>query len=165
MKRLFVLPLAAFCTVAVARAEPIVAFDSRSNLDYAKVSCLFFKKAVPPSQAKSAAVLDCQMASDTRLLGRRLEYEIESKFAVDTRCKGVTVLRMNHPDLDGIYDDVTSLSKSHWNLMLYYHPGSSIHSWALVRSDNAFKVNGEGTPAQIADEACIVVTGQSANIP
>ena len=57
--------------------------------------------------------------------------------------------------------------------MLYYQPGSKVHAWALFETDNLGHimnprlkvVKGEGTPAQIADEVCIVVTGQGANIP
>src|SRR5262249_18431631 len=108
--------------------------------------------------------VDCQTAMfDARELVRRLQLQIESKFAVTTRCKGVTVL---HPGFDGDFN--LKAVNFYWKLVLYYSPGEKVQAWALLRSDDPFKggpVAGEGTPAQIADEVCIVVTGQGANIP
>ena len=77
MKHLFVLPLAAFCTVAVARTEPIVAFDSGWNQDYAKNACLPFKEDV--ALKAEPGWVDCQTAMfDARELVRRLQLQIEN---------------------------------------------------------------------------------------
>ena len=146
---------------------------SQHNLDWAEAACSVLLKDAAQKVAHSdaeteQAVIECKQAGNTKALGRALEYQVESKFAVDTRCKGVTVLRTNHPEYDGKYNyDVLNIQKPHWNLLLDYHPGSKVHSWSLYRGDDPFKlvVQGEGTPAQIADEACIVVIGQGANIP
>jgi hypothetical protein len=152
----------AFFTIAVARAEPIIVFDSGWNQNYAKNACLPFKKDVEdvaPSEAEVAAVFDCRTL-DARALVARLEFEIE--IIVKTRCKGVKVLR---PELDGVNFKIPDIQEPHWKLMLYYSPGSNVQSWALLRSDNSSKaVGGEGTPAQIAEEVCIAVFGQP-NIP
>ena len=164
---------AAFFTVAVATAEPIIVLLSQHNLDYAESACSSLMKDAAQNVVAGTepGVIECKLETNTRALGRRLELEVEYKFAVNTRCKGVTVLRTNDREFDGKYNDnairiFNDTSKPHWNLLLDYYPGSKVHSWALQRGDNPFKgVQGEGTPAQIADEACIVVTGQGANIP
>jgi hypothetical protein len=159
--------ISALFTVAAARAEPIVILASPHNLNYAQSICDVVQKNTPTD---TAAITDCALVPNTRGLGRRLEYEVESRFAVNTRCKGVTVLRMNDFEYDGKFNDdaqkIINGSKPHWKLLLDYQPGSKVHGWSLHRGDDPMKaVGGEGTPAQIADEVCIVVTGQGANIP
>jgi hypothetical protein len=169
--------VAALFTVAIARAEPIIVFDSGWNRDLAVSACLPFRKGVAQPGDDPATVFDCQTATNTRGLGTQLEYEVQNKFAVTARCKGVTVLL---PELDGNFNfkgtPFSDIRKPHWQLVLYYYPGSKAYAWALFEADSLghvadrdfrpYKmVKGEGTPAQIADEACIVVTGQGASIP
>jgi hypothetical protein len=154
--------VAAFFTVAVARAEPIIVFDSRYNRDYAISACSPLRKAF----ATPTAVSDCQNAVNTREVGRQFEYKVRSRFAVNTRCKSVSVVLL---ELDASKGAVNT-QKPYWSLVLYYRPGSKVHAWELFRADKlgyitTQKVKGEGTPAQIANEACIAVTGQGANIP
>jgi hypothetical protein len=161
---------------AFAKAEPIIVFDSGYNRDWAVNACWPFRKEVAPPEADPAAVYDCQWAANTRGLGRELENDVRSKFAVTTRCKGVTVIL---PEFDNnfSYKQVVDIQKPHWLLILYYQPGSKVYGWALFQVDSRgnlsspaniltpYKVvKGEGTPAQIADEVCIVVTGQGATV-
>jgi hypothetical protein len=98
-----------------------------------------FKEDLALKAAEPQGLVDCQTAMfDARELVRRFQFEIENKFAVTTRCKGVTVLR---PGSD-------SAEKSYWKLVLYYFPGSKVQSWALLRSDPFKAVAGEGTPVK-----------------
>jgi hypothetical protein len=154
--------VAAFFTVAVARAEPIIVFDSRYNRDYAVSACSTLRKVF----ASPTAVSDCESAVNVRELGRRLEYEVRSRFAENTRCKGIRVVL---PELDASKGAIDT-QKPYWSLVLYYSPGSKVHTWELFRADklgyiSTRKVKGEGTAAQIADEACNAVARPGANVP
>ena len=62
MKRLFVLPLAAFCTVAGARAEPIIILISFHNMNSAQAACSYYIRAAQRGSVDAetqAAVTDC----------------------------------------------------------------------------------------------------------
>ena len=62
--------------------------------------------------------------------------------------------------------------KDHWELLLDYIPGSKVHEWSIYprlhgiadEYSIARMVSGEGSAAQIADQVCIVVTGQGATV-
>jgi hypothetical protein len=97
-------------------------------------------------------------------LGRRLELDVESKFASNPRCEGVSIVRgwyEGYDEGDG-REFLAAQTREHWELLLDFEPSSDEHHWSLfhfegfeILKDN---VDGEGTPAQIADAVCIVVT-------
>jgi hypothetical protein len=75
--------------LAVAKAEPIIVFDSGYNRDWAVSRCWGFRKEVAPPEADPAAVFDCQTTTNTRGLGRKLESEVQNKFSVTARCNNI----------------------------------------------------------------------------
>jgi hypothetical protein len=53
--------------------------------------------------------------------------------------------------------------------MVDYVPGSKVYNWALFPTASSGRPNGrmissEGTVSQIAEQVCIVVTGQGASV-
>ena len=92
--------------------------------------------------------------------------------AVNTRCKGVVAVIGGHEKYDGKFNPVATAiqeHKDHWDLLLDYIPGSKVHEWSLEPTSAGNNqrllegqiVSGEGSAAQIADQVCIVVTGQA----
>jgi hypothetical protein len=146
MKRLLALAcllfVTALLTVAVAKAEPIVVLNTLYNRNSAEAVC-----------NATDAVAGCKAL--VQVTANRLDDEVAGKFAVNTRCKGIRILRND----DG-------KTKGDWDLRIHYYAYSKVHEWFLFYEPQPAKmIKGEGTPAQIADEVCIVVTGQGANIP
>lgn len=179
--------LAVALMIGTAQAAPIVIVISLHNLDYAKNSCNHFRQWVdfflPEDQEVArAGIAECKLAGDERKLGRQLEETVINQLAINTRCQGVSVFRENHPDFDAKSNSselAPQKAKAHWDLFLDYNPGSQTHGWTLfpygaegwslfphtgVRTMSGKMVEGEGTPGQIADQICIVVTNTGANI-
>jgi hypothetical protein len=120
---------------------------------------------------------ECRMARDARTLGRKLESEVLNLLAVSPRCRGVTVFIEGDENYDGRIDATIADVKKwndHWDLHLDYVPGSKVHGWWLFPSCAGNKgggfnlrgpvISGEGATAMIADQVCVVVTGQGATV-
>ena len=110
----------------------------------------------------SEGIAECKLfettGGDGHGLGRRLEYDVMNQMAINRQCQGVHVFRENHPDYDPVQD-----------LHLDYNPGRKVHGWAMIPWKGSQIVvrsiiEGEGTPAQIAQQICTVAKGQGANI-
>lgn len=166
---------AALLPAAIAWAEPIVIINSYHDLDYAKEACDYQtrigQKLMPDNPDVINGIAECKLAGDGRILGRRLENAVIAQLAINTRCAGVSVFRENHPSYDGRnnYLDLTTQRKQfHWVLFLDYTPGQKTHEWTLFPNDADKPLNGmlegQGTPAEIADQICTVVTKRGANI-
>ena len=123
----------------------------------------------------AAGASECRSVRDTRELGRRLENQVMNALAVNTRCKGVVAVIAWHEKYDGKLNPVATdieEHKDHWELLLDYIPGSKVHEWSIYptaawnsrRVLDREDVSGEGSAAQIADQVCIVVTGQGATV-
>lgn len=123
----------------------------------------------------AAGASECRSVRDTRELGRRLENQVMDALAVNTRCKGVVAVIGGHEKYDGKFNPVATAiqeHKDHWDLLLDYIPGSKVHEWSLEpqhawnnqRLLEGQMVSGDGSAAQIADQVCIVVTGQGAAV-
>jgi hypothetical protein len=107
-----------------------------------------------------------------------LENELLDALAVNTRCRGVTVIRDPHPDYDhdnwlSVYQANAKIKNQnpYWDSYLDYTPGLKVYGWTLFPekvpgrgSRLGAMVQGEGATPQVADQICIVVTGGGASI-
>jgi hypothetical protein len=130
MRPMLLASAAAFLAMA-ANAEPLVVFQSLHNLNYAEAVC----GAVRDLTANSEAKIECALVTDPRALGRRLEFEVQSGFAANTRCAGVTVIRGWNEKFDGGdgHEYLAAQAQEHWDLLLNFEPGSKEHGWSLFR--------------------------------
>jgi hypothetical protein len=153
---------------AAAAAEPIIIIiNSHYNLLHAEVAC--------SDVANAEGIAECKFFSG-RNLGRKLENEVRSQMATNTRCQGVDEFRLNDYKYDGeinLNELADQMKQAHWTLFLGYNPGQTIHIWTLFpwtggvtggEIVHSGMVSGEGTVSQIADKICIAVKKQGANI-
>jgi hypothetical protein len=188
------LPLLNLIAITTAQAEAIVFITSLHNLDYAKEACRYVMAQAPDAQKTIRdfekyqlgrpddwvydvvnGANECKSVSDSRELGRRLENELADALAVNTRCRGVTVMRDPHSDYDRGWFEVYEKNEKiknqsdYWSLHLDYNPGHKTYAWALfpdkAGGDPAGPfVGGEGDTSKVADQICAVVTRQGATI-
>jgi hypothetical protein len=181
--------------IAITTAQSETVFiTSLHNLDYARSACELVMTRAPEAQETIRefekyrsgrpdgwvynvinGTNECKSVRDPRELGRRLENELADALAVNTRCRGVTVMRDPHPDYDPSWLEVHQKNQKiknqsdYWNLHLDYNPGHKTYAWALfpdkAGGDPAEPfVSGEGDTSKVADQICTVVTRQGATI-
>jgi hypothetical protein len=161
--------LVTMLTAEAALAEPIIIITSPHNLNYAKSVCSIVENP--------EGIAECKFFGDGRNLGRKLENEVRSQMATNTRCQGVDVFRLNDDQYDGknnLIELSDQMKQGHWGLHLDYSPGQTKHYWTLFpytggdlfggKLVDSGVVSGEGTVSQIADQICTVVTKRGANI-
>ena len=169
-RALWIAALIAMLTPGAAVAEPIIIIImSQHNLNYASGVCSY-------PLLNAAGIAECKFVGDGRHLGRKLENEVRDRMATNLRCQGVDVFRRNdyhYDDKDNFNELTDQMKQVHWTLFLEYNPGQTTHNWTLfpwtggvsggefVRSG---MVSGEGSVSQIADQICIAVKKQGANI-
>jgi hypothetical protein len=165
-KLCFATPVA-MLTAGAALAEPIIIISGH-NLPYAEIAC--------SNTDNAAGIADCKFFGG-RNLGRRLENEVRSRMATNTRCQSVDVFRLNDFKYDGennITELADQMKQVHWDLFLEYNPGKTKHDWTLFplaggdvmggKLISSGTVSGEGTASQIADQICTIVTKRGAKI-
>jgi len=105
---------------------------------------------------------------DRRELGRRLENNIMDQLIVNTRCAGVSAYIEGYDKFDGKLNAAAMQAEERgafWSLMVDYAPGSEVYGWSLFPENangdtpNGRMISGAGTVSQIAEQVCIVVTG------
>ena len=105
---------------------------------------------------------------DRRELGRRLENNIMDQLIVNARCAGVTAYIEGYDKFDGKLNAAAMQAEKRgafWNLMVDYAPGSEVYGWSLFPENanggipNGRMISGAGTVSQIAEQVCVVVTG------
>ena len=158
------------------------------NVDFAEASCSHLLKVVDvknitrvlnnpsefdPENVKSNKQLfdgisECQSVKDRRELGRRLENNIMDQLIVNARCAGVSAYIEGYDKFDGKFNAAAMQAEesgAFWSLMVDYKPGSEVHGWSLFPegasggTPNGRMISGAGTVSQIAEQVCIVVTG------
>ena len=160
--------LIAMLTPGAAAAEPIIIIIiSQHNLQHAEIGCSYV--------ANAEGIAECKFFTG-RDLGRKLENEVRSRMATNPRCHGVDVFRQNDYKYDGeinFNELADQMKQVHWDLFLEYNPGQTTHNWTLFPKTGGVSggeivlsgmASGEGTVSQIADQICIVVKKQGANI-
>src|SRR5271167_3087721 len=115
MRRMLLASAAVFLAVA-AKAEPLAVFQSLHNLNYAEGAC----KAVHDLEANNEAKIECALVTDPRALGRRLEFEVQSGFAINPRSAGVIVVRGWYEKFDegDGHEVLAAQIRDHWDLLL-----------------------------------------------
>jgi hypothetical protein len=179
-------------TVTKAASKPIVILGSLHNLDYAEAACDHLLRFSDPKaiafvlnnasdydtedikryKEQFEGIRECKSVPDKRELGRRLENSIADQLAITRLCAGVSAYIDGHDKFDGKFNDAAQQAKErndYWLLMVDYAPGSKVYGWSLFPekaggADNGAMISGEGTTAQIAEQVCIVVTGQGAHV-
>jgi hypothetical protein len=176
---------------ADASAKPIVFMVSYYDLDVAKTECDMVMLQAPEAAETVRDLADgpfggpadwvydavnganeCNSVQDTRELGRRLENELLDALAENPRCGGVMVIRDAHPKYDGGWSEAnydTRQKKPHWDLMLDYVPGKKTYGWMLFPKNPGGEfagamADGEGSTPVVAEQICIVVSGQGAGV-
>ena len=175
-------------TAASAERKPIVILASIYNVDFAEATCSHLLTVVDvknitrvlnnpsefdPENVKTNKQLfdgisECQSVKDRRELGRRLENNIMDQLIVNTRCAGVFVYIEGYDKFDGKLNAAAMQAEKRgafWNLMVDYAPGSEVYGWSLFPENanggipNGRMISGAGTVSQIAEQVCVVVTG------
>jgi hypothetical protein len=90
ISKIWIAALIAMLMPGAALAEQIIIIKSYHNLDYASVAC--------SNTNNPEGIAECKLFTDGRNLGRRLENEVRSQMAANTRCQGVDVFRLNDRD-------------------------------------------------------------------
>ena len=143
----------------------MVLFQSMHNLSYAEGVCSFVTSAPGETFASSEAKSQCASQTDAQFFGRRLEQDVQSKFAANPNCSGVTIIKGWYSKYDGGdgHEYLAAQAQDHWDLLLDFEPGSEKHWWSLFPA-HGYKepevnrgILGEGTPGEIADAVCISV--------
>jgi hypothetical protein len=185
---------AVLLTVTAATAEPkaVLILSSLHDLDYAEAACSHLRSVADikdlarvlnnasdydPEDVKINKQLfdgisECKSVNDPRELGRRLENNIMDQLAVNRQCAGVSAYIEGYDQFDGEFNAVAMQAEErndYWGLMVDYAPESKVYSWALFPTarggrPNGRMVSGEGTVSQIAEQVCIIVTGQGASV-
>ena len=181
-------------TANSAERNPIVILASIHNVDFAEASCSYLLnvadvKYIPwvlnnkpsdldPEDVKfkkqlSDGIRECNSVKDRRVLGRRLENNIMDQLAVNVRCAGVSAYIEGYDKFDGKLNAAAMQAEERgafWSLMVDYAPGSEVHGWSLFPENasggtpNGRMISGTGTVSQIAEQVCIVVTGQGRGV-
>jgi hypothetical protein len=168
------LPLAAH-----AQTMPVV-FQTANTLPDAKGACDMLKKSPDNHATAASGKVQCSV-SNPMAFGRELELAVQSRMVTNPRCAGVTIV----PGWYEKYDSggwqgkaaeryLSAQQKDDWGLLMQSGPGSEKAAWWLeprtlwTQSAPDFyrthpMVDG-GTPAQIAEDVCVAVTGQGAHI-
>jgi hypothetical protein len=150
------------CTSAEQKA--ILILVSNFNLSAAKGEC----RETPDDR-------ECKSVKDPRELGRRLEESIMDQLAVTARCSGVTAFIEGDPEYDGKRNEAALQAEEHnpyWNLRLFYRARYPVYDWELFAENprakkewlHARPISGKGTVAEIAEQVCIAIKGQGANV-
>jgi hypothetical protein len=180
-------------TAAAAEPKPLVILASIHNVDFAEASCSYLLNVADvenitrvlnnpsdfdPEDVKfnkqlSDGIWECKSVKDRRELGRRLENNILDQLAVNARCAGVSAYIEGYDKFDGKLNAAAMQAEERgafWSLMVDYAPGSEVHGWSLFPENasggtpNGRLISGAGTVSQIAEQVCIVVTGQGRSV-
>ena len=103
---------------------------------------------------------------------RRFEDQLITQFAINPRCKGVTLARFYGPAekaSDATQAAIAAIAmarKDSWTLSIDYIVAASAQSWSLLDKDKNYRLfQAEGsTPAKIAADVCAIVTGTGGTV-
>jgi hypothetical protein len=92
-----------------------------------------------------------------------------NQLVMNARCAGVSAYIEGYDKFDGKLNAAAMLAEERgafWSLMVDYAPGSEVYAWSLFPENasggapNGRLISGAGTVSQIAEQVCIVITGQ-----
>ena len=95
------------------------------------------------------------------------------QLAVNVRCAGVSAYIEGYDKFDGKLNAAAMQAEERgafWSLMVDYAPGSEVYGWSMFPENasggapNGHLISGKGTVSQIAEQVCIVVTGQGRRV-
>jgi len=106
------------------------------------------------AQAETLPIVVANVSDDELAMA----HEIESGMIANRRCAGLTVTTNTHTTAD------------HWSLVLpYYQLGAGKkYEWAMQKvvdgKSNSIVLRGSGTPAQIAEDVCVIAKGPGEHV-
>jgi hypothetical protein len=115
-------------------------------------------KSVGDEHMKTA----CASAIGPKAQAYQFEDRLITRFASTPSCKGVKLVRYGGPSAQTSSAETALINQPHWAFFVDYDVWAPRQSWSLLyKQDSAFFKGKNASEAEMANDVCAIVLGQS----